>query len=103
MASRADLNDTLEKLLGNENVYYDPPESVNMRYPAIRYTLENYNVKHANNTKYTLNPAYQLILIDRDPDSKYVNDLYTQYLYISLVRKYTANGLHHWVFRLYQD
>lgn len=102
MASRADLNDTLEKLLGNENVYYDPPESVNMGYPAIRYTLESHNTKHANNAKYTLNPAYQLILIDRDPDSKYI-DVILSLPYTSFKRRYTADGLHHWVFTLYQE
>lgn len=101
MANRADLNKTLEELLGSENVYYDPPESVNMGYPAIRYNLENYSTNHANNKVYLSTPGYQLILIDRDPDSKFVKTLLTQYSHISFLRKYTVDGLHHWVFRLY--
>ena len=37
MANRLDLQALLEDLLGSRNVYYQPPESVKMNYPAIVY------------------------------------------------------------------
>ena len=41
MANRLDLQALLEDLLGSRNVYYQPPESVKMNYPAIVYALED--------------------------------------------------------------
>ena len=102
MASRADLNKFLEDLMENENVYFNPPESIKLEYPGIRYTLENFDMKYADNEMYILKPRYQLTLIDEDPDSIYVYKLLSN-PYISFVRHYTSDGLHHWVFRLYQD
>lgn len=37
MASRLDLQTFLEELLESKNVYFQPPESVKMKYPAIVY------------------------------------------------------------------
>ena len=42
MANRLDLQALLEDLLGSRNVYYQPPESDKMNYPAIVYALEDY-------------------------------------------------------------
>ena len=47
MASRLDLQSKLEKLLGNKNVYYQPPESLKMEYPAIRYSRSDIDSKYA--------------------------------------------------------
>ena len=38
MADRLDLQGLLEELLESRNVYYKPPESIKMQYPAIRYS-----------------------------------------------------------------
>ena len=41
MASRLDLQTFLEELLESKNVYFQPPESVKMKYPAIVYALDD--------------------------------------------------------------
>ena len=41
MGSRLELQSKLEELLGSRNVYYQPPESLKMKYPAIRYSKED--------------------------------------------------------------
>ena len=38
MKTRLELQNKLEELLGFRHVYYQPPESVKMEYPAIRYS-----------------------------------------------------------------
>ena len=35
--SRLELHALLVELLGSTNVYYEPPETLKMSYPAIRY------------------------------------------------------------------
>lgn len=103
MADRADLNKFLEDLMENENVYFNPPESIKLEYPAIVYKLDNYDVKHANNKVYIAKPGYEVTLIDKDPDSIYFDKLLLSISNIIFLRQYTSDGLHHWVFRLYQD
>lgn len=102
MANRADLQIFLEQLLGNENVYFDPPESKKIKYPAIIYKLNDIKTTCANNHSYTMTPGYQLILIDSDPDSEYV-DVLINVRYCRFVRHYPSNGLHHWIFNIYNE
>lgn len=102
MANRLDLQYSFEELLERKNVYFDPPESKKLKYPAIVYNLNNYTISSANNTNYIVHPGYQAILIDADPDSIYVEKMLTL-SYCSFIRHYTASGLHHWVFNLHQE
>lgn len=100
MASRLELQKVLEDILGSRNVYYDPPESVKMRYPAIRYSLAKIENIHANNSVYKQNIAYDVTVIDPDPD----NDVYSRASKLpmcSFDRHYVMDNLHHYTYRLY--
>ena len=72
MASRLNLQTELETILGSRNVYYQPPESVKMKYPAIVYSRKNIDNIFADDTVYTQNHAYELTVIDPNPDSEIV-------------------------------
>ena len=37
MGTRLELQSKLEEILGSRQVYYQPPETVKMEYPAIVY------------------------------------------------------------------
>lgn len=39
MGTRLELQNKLEELLGSRHVYFQPPESVKMEYPAIKYSM----------------------------------------------------------------
>ena len=41
MRNRLDLQKIFEDILGSKNVYFQPPESLKMKYPAIRYSLDD--------------------------------------------------------------
>ena len=43
MASRIKLQAKLEELLGSRNVYYQPPETLKIEYPAIIYSKSRIN------------------------------------------------------------
>ena len=100
MASRLELQTELEEILGSRNVYFQPPESVKMKYPAIRYSLSNIENTHADNRTYKQSKAYELILIDPDPDSEYADKL-SQLPYCRFDRFYPADNLNHYVFTIY--
>lgn len=100
MASRLDLQALLEDILGSRNVYFQPPDSVAMKYPAIRYSLSNIENVNANDLPYKQSKTYEVILIDSDPDSQYV-DRISQLQYCRFDRYYPADNLNHYVFTLY--
>lgn len=100
MASRLDLQNKLEELLGNRNVYYQPPESLKMKYPAIRYSKSTISSKHADNMKYSNFTLYEIIVIDNDPDNAVIDKILAL-PHSSHDRHYTSNNLHHDVINLY--
>lgn len=100
MASRLQLQSELEELLGSRNVYFQLPASVKMQYPAIRYQLNDIEKDHADDGVYRGLKSYELILIDPNPDSIYVDKI-IQLPYCRFDRHYPANNLNHYVFTLY--
>jgi len=100
MASRLDLDTLLIELLGSENVYYQPPASVKMKYPAIVYSLEDIENIHSNNSVYKQNIAYQITVIDKDPDSEIVKKV-SRLPMCRFNRHFISDNLNHDVFILY--
>lgn len=100
MPSRLDLQTELEKILGSRNVYFQPPSSVQMKYPAIVYSRKDIEKRSADNVAYRKLPSYELILIDKNPDSKFIDPI-LELSYCSFDRHYEADNLNHDVFTLY--
>lgn len=98
MRTRLDLDEVLRALC--DNVYYQPPESVRMKYPAIRYSRYDIDQQHADNIPYMQSPAFQVIVIDPDPDSKIVDGVASLSM-CSYDRHYEADNLNHDVFTIY--
>lgn len=100
MASRLDLDNELRRLLGSNNVYFQPPASLRMAYDAIRYELKDIDNIHASNIVYKHNVAYEITVIYRNPDSDLPFKI-AQLPMCSHDRHYTADNLNHDVFTLY--
>lgn len=100
MASRVELHEELKKLLGSSNVYYQPPESVKMEYPAIRYKKSDIDTTHANNQPYTHKKKYEIVVIDRKPDNPVIDKILKMPT-ASWSQGYAAENLNHDVITLY--
>ena len=100
MGSRIELQALLEELLGNRNVYFQPPESIRMKYPAIVYSLNNIEKFHASNAIHKQNVAYTIAYIDEDPDSENVEKI-SKLPYCNFDRFYTSDNLNHYIFTIY--
>lgn len=102
MASRLSLHETLCALLESRNVYFNPPESIKMKYPAIVYTRRKPDVKKADDTLYKYMDSYEITLIDEDPDIIFLVALkLLQLPYCSEDRFFKSDNLHHNTFTLY--
>lgn len=100
MDKRLELHEILCDILGSRNVYYQPPASLEMSYPAIVYSRDIIHNKHANNAVYNQAFGYQVILIDPDPDSEIVYKL-SKLPMCEFNSHYTSNNLNHDIFTLY--
>lgn len=95
MGTRLELQSLLEELLGSRNVYYNPPESFKMNYPAIKYSLSAIRKDSANNKGYLLRDNYDLIVISKESDPPVVKKLLSL-PYTSLSRPYKSDNLNHY-------
>lgn len=97
--NREVLHKILVGILGSDNVYFQPPANLKMKYPAIKYSRDRIINQNADDTVYRQICAYQIIVIDKNPDSEIVQK-------VSLLptirhdRHYTAENLNHDVFIL---
>lgn len=100
MRTRLELHEKLCEILGSRNVYFQPPESVKMSYPAIRYSRSDYVDIHADDQSYIQSPGYQIIVIDPNPDSDIISKVKSLPRCI-YDRHYAADNLNHDVFTIY--
>lgn len=100
MARRLELHEVLCNVLGSRNVYYQPPASVKMQYPAIVYSRKDIYNRHADDDVYKQDHAYDVIVIDQNPDSLIVEEI-SRLPKCRFDRHYTADNLNHDVFTIY--
>lgn len=100
MAPRLQLQTLLETLIGSRNVYFQPPATVKMQYPAIVYKRDRIDMRYANNDVYRFTKRYTLTYIDSDPDSPNPDKIARLPL-CSFSRHFTADTLNHDIFYIY--
>lgn len=100
MGSRIELQTKLEELLGSRNVYFQPPATIHMNYPAIVFELNDIRINHADDRNYKKMHCYTVTLIDPNPDSVFVDAL-IEWKYCSFNRSFKSDNLNHFVFTIY--
>lgn len=91
---RLKLHTDLVEILGSNNVYFQPPESIKITYPAIIYSRSDIEKTHASDNVYGQNIKYQVTVVDHDPDSPIVEKMLA-FKFAVFNRHYSANGLSH--------
>ena len=100
MASRLELHEKFCEILGSRNVYFQPPASVRLNYPAIIYFRKDIDNRYADNLVYKQATAYDVTVIDSNPDSKILVEVSTLQT-CRFDRHYNVDNLNHDVFTLY--
>lgn len=106
MNKRLELHEILRGIIGitepngDDHVYFQPPESVRMKYPAIVYSRERIDDRFADGIPYLQNTAYAVTVIDKDPDSEIVKKV-SQLPMSRHNRHYKRDNLNHDVFTIY--
>lgn len=100
MNRRLQLQSKLEELLGSRNVYYQPPESLTMEYPCIRYSKDKINSIPGDNINYNTRDGYLITVIDKKPDNAVIKKILELPL-TSYDRHYVSDNLNHDVILIY--
>lgn len=100
MNNRNKLHELLCETLGSRQVYFQPPESVKMKYPAIVYSRNRIDNEHANDSVYMQSPSYSITVIDKNPDSEIIERV-SRLPRCRFDRHYTADNLNHDIFTIY--
>lgn len=100
MAPRSELQTLLVSLLGNDNVYFQPPESTKLSYPCIVYRRERAITGFSDNKPYSYTKRYSVTVIDKDPDSP-IPDKVAMLPTCTHDRFYAADNLNHDVYNLF--
>lgn len=97
---RLQIQQVLSGIAGVKKAYWQAPSKDQMVYPAIKYELDDHDNGYADNMPYRTAKRYQVVVIDRNPDSL-IPDLVAKLPYCSFDRFYAADGLNHFSFNIY--
>lgn len=100
MERRLKLQTILEELLGSDNVYFQPPESLRIEYPCIIYRWDTGDTQFADDEPYIFMRRYQITVIDRNPDSA-IPDKIRNLPRCIMDRTYVSDNLNHYIFNIY--
>lgn len=96
--TRLTLQTKLEEFLGSRNVYYQPPESIKLKYPCIIYEFSRFIKTPADNTSYLKNKEYTITYIHSGADNEKTETIMDEFSYIDFDRTYKSENLYHDVY-----
>ena len=98
MAKRLQLHQLLKTF--TPNVYFQPPENVQLKYPCIIYHRDFAHTKFADDNPYDHTVRYAITVIDRDPDSEIPSKVAAMPMSL-FNRFFTVDNLNHDVYNVY--
>lgn len=98
---RLALDSEFRRILGNNNTYFQPPATVQLKYPCIIYDLAGGEVRHADNYGYVIARKYDVIHVHRDPDVDLLDVMPKLFRYCKFDRRYVSDNLYHDAYTIY--
>ena len=98
--TREEFQAFLETFKGDRNVYFQPPSTVRMKYPAIKYSLSDIKNTKADNLSYLQGNAYMLTYITYDPDDDMIKAI-SNLPMCSFDQFYASDNLNHYVYTIF--
>ena len=98
---RLELHQVLVKILGSNNVYYQPPQSFKLKYPCIIYSREKVGTTFADDKAYDFNTKYKVTVVYTDPDDKLVYDILANVPMCTHDSHFVSDNLYHDALTIY--
>lgn len=101
---RLEFQELLETIMtafyDRPNVYFQPPQNVQMQYPCVVYHRDYQDNDYADNSPYRRMQRYLVTFISRDPDDP-AREAIASLPLCRFSRHFTANNLNHDAFNIY--
>ena len=94
------LRSIVKARCGVENVYYQPPANLRMKYPCITYELDKIRNRDADDRVYRQTFHYTVTVIDTKPDSEMTAAM-SELSKASHDRHFISDNLYHDVFSVW--
>lgn len=101
MDQRLKLHYKLCEILGSNNVYFQPPTSILLKYPCIIYNKKSYDNVYADDMIYCLNTVYSLTIITSNPNDDFGKQVLIQLPRTAFDRGFIIDNLYHEVYTTY--
>lgn len=101
MDRRLTLQENLERIPKVKKVYFQPPASIRMVYPCIRFTRGRPRISWADDRAYRFTQGYELMVIDPDPDSQIARYIVENFPMAEINATYVSDNLYHTPITLY--
>ena len=98
---RLALHAKLKEFLGSNNVYFQPPASVKMQYPAVVYELDDIDIRSADDLNYMTNKRYSITIIDANPDTNLPDHFLECFRGARFDRPFVSDNLNHYIYTIY--
>ena len=99
MNNRESFHKQLKKVC--DNVYYQPPSDIKLKYPCIIYQDNMLAQKYANNKLYSTFMGYRVMVIDKDPEGYIEKKILENFIYARWQSRYIRDNLNHTVLLVY--
>lgn len=87
--------------MDSKNVYFEPPSSIQLKYPCIIYGVDDVYMNSADNITYRKVRRYQLTVIDKNPDTDLSDKIIDDLPGCSFERRFKSDNLIHDVLNVY--
>lgn len=98
---RLELHEKLVTLLGSRNVYFQPPETLKLKFPCIIYNFQRGDTLKANDRTYRIYDCYQITYVTKDPEDSKIDEFLESFQMINHDRHFTSDNLNHYIYSLY--
>lgn len=101
METRLELHEELRDVTGSDNLYFQPPATIKMKYPCLVYELEAKTIRKADNIKYSSMNRYSVTWMDKNPDTEIPDAILDHFPYSRFDRFFKSDNINHFVIVLY--
>lgn len=102
MKTREEVQELLENILGNENVYFQAPPNTGMKYPCIVYRFDRFNVDNADNKPYVVVGRWEIHHMYKSIKNDIKNKMLFAAPYVTFDRRLVTDGVYNDFYTIYQ-
>lgn len=93
---RTELQSKLEEILGSRNVYFQPPDGLQIKYPCIVYNLSRIDILRADDMSYMRHKGYFITIMDKKPTSEIYERILEEFPMSRLDHTAVIEKINHW-------